>query len=213
MRILGKRSSILIQGLLGGFVSSTATFLHFTQRQVFQNENSFSISRALLLATMAMLLEGIVIVFSLARENFLILSFPLIVQFSLLAIFVFILKPKEKTDSKSVDNKFELNDLIVWKNVFKFSLFMVALIFIMRFLDTHLSLPPVMSSLLLSLFEAHGVLAAGMAEYNSHNVNQSYQIINAVMISNIVSKTFFILRGQNKAIRPLAISAGVLFSQ
>lgn len=208
MLYMGERGSILIQGFLGGFVSSTATFLHFTQMEEFKENHPRSVSRALLLATMAMLIESIFIILSLNLENSLLLCRPFIIQLSALMILVIALKSKNFSIQKSPTVGLELKELIIWKNVLKFSIFMVGLIFLMRFLNTTLDIPPVLSTFLLSLFESHAVLAASMSEYGQNQNSQlTFQIVLAILVGNVMSKTFFILRAKNKAIRkPVLIS-------
>ncbi len=202
MLYMGERGSILIQGFLGGFVSSTATFLHFTQMEEFKENHPRSVSRALLLATMAMLIESIFIILSLNLENSLLLCRPFIIQLSALMILVIALKSKNFSIQKSPTVGLELKELIIWKNVLKFSIFMVGLIFLMRFLNTTLDIPPVLSTFLLSLFESHAVLAASMSEYGQNQNSQlTFQIVLAILVGNVMSKTFFILRAKNKAIR------------
>jgi len=202
MLYLGERGSILIQGFLGGFVSSTATFLHFTQMEEFKENHPRSVSRALLLATMAMLIESIFIILSLNLENSLLLCRPFLIQLSALMILVIALKSKNFSNQKSPSVGLELKELIIWKNVLKFSIFMVGLIFLMRFLNTTLDIPPVLSTFLLSLFESHAVLAASMTEYGQNqNPQLAFQIVLVILVGNVISKTFFILRAKNKAIR------------
>lgn len=199
---LSERSSIMFQGFFGGFVSSTATFLHFTQGAEFEQDHPRSVSRALLLASMAMLLEGIFFIFTLSPKDTLILSRPFIIQFLVLLIMVVALKSKNFPEKPSSESKIKLKEMIIWKNVLKFSLLMVALIFAMRFLTVNLSVSPVLSSFLMSLFEAHGVLAAALSEFGqTQNSNTAQEILMAILVGNVISKTFFVLRGRNKSIR------------
>lgn len=208
MLYLGERGSILIQGFLGGFVSSTATFLHFTQMEEFKENHPRSVSRALLLATMAMLIESIFIILSLNLENSLLLCRPFFIQLLTLLVFVIALKSKNFSHQKSPHGGLELKELIIWKNVLKFSIFMVGLILLMRFLNTTLDIPPVLSTFLLALFESHAVLAASMSEYGQEQNSQlAIQIVIAILVGNVISKTFFILRAKNKAVRkPVLLS-------
>lgn len=202
MLYLGERGSILIQGFLGGFVSSTATFLHFTHLEEFKEHHPRSVSRALLLATMAMLIESIFIILSLNLENSFLLCRPFLIQLFVLIPFVIALKSKNFSKPISPHMGLELKELIIWKNVLKFSFFMVGLIFLMRFLNTTLDIPPVLSTFLLALFESHAVLAASMSEYGQDQNSQlAFHIVIAILVGNVISKTFFILRAKNKAIR------------
>lgn len=199
---LDERSSIMVQGFFGGFVSSTATFLHFTQQDEFKSNHPRSVSRALLLSTVAMLIEGLFFILTINPHNALQLSRPFLVQLIILLLMVILLKSQKFPEQQSGDNKMKLKEMIIWRNVVKFSLFLITLIYGMRFLSDNLSIPPIWSSFLLSLFEAHGVLVAAITEYGRPEDQTTVQgIIMAILIGNVLSKTFFILRGKNKTIR------------
>lgn len=199
---LGNKAGVLLQGFLGGFVSSTMTFLNLTQ-----NENQLhpmTVSRALLLATVGMLIECIFIIFAIIPENFLILAKPFIVQIILLILFAFVLGIFFK-DKKLTHPKIVLDDPIVWKKVAKFAVFIVGLIILMRFLSTNLKLPHVWATFFLSLFEAHGVLTAGLTEVKTDPGLNGMTIVMAVLFGNFISKAFLVLRGNHKMRMPVLI--------
>jgi hypothetical protein len=112
------------------------------------------------------------------------------------------LKSKRFPEKPPSESKIKLKEMIIWKNVLKFSLLIVTLIFVMRFLTVNLSVSPVLSSFLMSLFEAHGVLVATLSEFgNTQDSNTAQEILMAILVGNVISKTFFVLRGRNKLIR------------
>lgn len=200
--LMGNRAGVLLQGFLGGFVSSTMTFLNLTQDD--KGIHPVTVSRALLLATVGMLVECTFIIFAILPENFLALSKPFLVQIILLILFAFLLGQIFK-DKNFSNPKIVLDDPIVWKKVAKFAVFILGLIFLMRFLSTNLKLPHIWASFILSLFEAHGVLTAGLTEAKSNADLDPMDIVLAVLIGNFVSKTFLVLRGKKKVRMPVLI--------
>jgi hypothetical protein len=60
----------------------------------------------------------------------------------------------------------------------------------------------------MSLFESHGVLAAAITEFNSNPTPHQGQIaVLVILLGNVLSKSFFVLRGKNHAIRKTVIGA------
>lgn len=204
--LMGNRAGLLLQGFLGGFVSSTMTYLRFTKNQDLKDKHARTISRALILSTIAMLIEGIFIVVAINPYAAKIIR-PLIVQIVILMIAVFMIKRPPGAINTQV-TKIEIEEPIIWKKVLYFSTFIISLIFLMRFISEQFSLPYHWTSFLISLFESHAVLAAAMTEFQSiHEIREAQLIIVLVLTGNVLSKTIFILKADNKAIRsPLLIS-------
>jgi hypothetical protein len=130
------------------------------------------------------------------------------VQIVILVIAVFMIKRPVGTTTAQVANKIEIAEPIIWKRVLYFSTFIITLIFLMRFISEKFSLPYHWTSFLVSLFESHAVLAAAMTEFQgSHQIGQAQQIVVLVLTGNVLSKTLFILKADNKGIRwPLLVS-------
>ncbi len=199
--LLGDRAGILIQGLLGGFVSSTMTFVRFTQNT---HESSFhprTVSRALLLATVGMLVECIFIVFTIVPNYAATLSKPFFVQMLTLLFIVAIMSFGKNKISKTTNDKIVLDEPIIWKKVGSFALFILGLIYFMRILATTLSLPYTWTALVMSLFEAHGVLTAALTELRNQDLSHMMEIALIILLGNVLSKAFFLFKGKNKAIR------------
>jgi hypothetical protein len=96
----------------------------------------------------------------------------------------------------------ENDDPIIWKKMVYLSLFIIALTYTMRFISRTLHLPYTWSALLVSLFEAHGVLVAAMTEFRTiADLPRAAEVVLAISAGNVLSKTFFVLRSKRKDIR------------
>lgn len=195
-----QRKGILLQGFLGGFVSSTMTFIEFTQNKDFERYSVLVVTQALLFATLAMTIQSFLIVLSLIPTSsfFPILS-PLILYAAALLLCIVLLQLKvHKSTELLIPTHHLLEDRpIVWKKVFTFSLLMLTLIYSMRFLSQTLSLPVELSAFLVSFFEAHGVLAAGLAQLKSaQEWDNSVRLIIIVLAGQSLSKIFLVWRSK-----------------
>lgn len=205
--LAGKRAGLIIQGFLGGFVSSTMTYLQFTQQDEFAHHNRWTVSRALLLSTVAMLAECIFIILTLANHSTWPLILPILTQLAIITLIVFLL-PASTGSQASANKKLIVDEPIIWKKVIYFALLILFLIYSMRFISQHLSLNYMISAFIMSLFESHGVLAAAITEFNSNTTHHQGQIAVLVILGgNVISKSFFVLRGKNRAIRKTVIGA------
>lgn len=204
---LGQKSGLLIQGLLGGFVSSTATFIQFSQLTIQNKEQSFIICRSLILATISMLLQGLLIIWTLKPTIAFALSLPLLIQlFSLLIFFLFYTRKKSDTQSPQIGVIFD--DAIIWKNVFSFGLMMTFMTFAMRFLNDSFSIPYSLSVFTMSLFEAHSVLAAVINELSPlEKLPRTEQMLLIILAGSALSKIFLTLRSKTPALKIPLISA------
>lgn len=205
--VAGNRAGLIIQGFLGGFVSSTMTYLQFTQQEEFAHHNRWTVSRALLLSTVAMLAECTFIVLTLATHSIWPLILPILTQLAIITLIVFLL-PASTGSTASANKKLIVDEPIVWKKVIYFSLLILFLIYSMRFVSQHLSLNYMISAFFMSLFESHGVLAAAITEFNTNPTPHQGQIaVVVILLGNVISKSFFVLRGKNHAIRKTVIGA------
>jgi uncharacterized membrane protein (DUF4010 family) len=205
--LAGKRAGLIIQGFLGGFVSSTMTYLQFTQQDEFAHHNRWTVSRALLLSTVAMLAECIFIILTLATHSTWPLTLPILTQLAIITLIVFLL-PASTGSKASANKKLIVDEPIIWKKVIYFALLILFLIYSMRFVSQHLSLNYMISAFFMSLFESHGVLAAAITEFNSNPTPHQGQIaVLVILLGNVLSKSFFVLRGKNHAIRKTVIGA------
>lgn len=205
--LAGKRAGLIIQGFLGGFVSSTMTYLQFTQQDEFAHHNRWTVSRALLLSSVAMLAECIFIILTLATHSTWPLILPILTQLAIILLIVFLL-PASTGSETSTNKTLIVDEPIIWKKVIYFSALILFLIYSMRFVSQHLSLNYLISAFFMSLFESHGVLAAAITEFNTNPTPHHGQIaVLVILLGNVISKSFFVLRGKNHAIRKTVIGA------
>jgi predicted ATP-dependent protease len=204
---LGQKSGLLIQGLLGGFVSSTATFIQFSKLSIQNKEQSFIVCRSLILATISMLLQGLLIIWTLKPTMAFALSLPLLIQLFVLLIF-FLFYTRKKSDIQSPQIGVTFDDAIIWKNVFSFGLMMTFMTFAMRFLNDSFSIPYSLSVFTMSLFEAHSVLAAVINELSPlEKLPRIEQMLLIILAGSALSKIFLTLRSKTPALKIPLISA------
>jgi uncharacterized membrane protein (DUF4010 family) len=100
---LGSTRGTLLQGFLGGFMSSTAIFMQLTQRSKVSLFPPSVLSRALLLATLAMVIECVFIIYAVApRTHTLLFCMSLLVQGAWIGAAVWLL-PKMHYKAQLVD--------------------------------------------------------------------------------------------------------------
>lgn len=200
--LAGHRIGLLVQGLLGGFVSSTTTFVQFTHDEKFQCQPAHLLCKGLFLATTAMLTECLFLIFLIQPNAFLQLGLPVIIQIIIILLVIAFWNPRSesldglRTPSPQMEQK-----PIVWKSVLQLTGLIVLLIYGTRFLNQQLSLPYYVSSLILALFEAHGVLAAALSNLTSEEVfSEGTRIILAVLGGSTFSKCILALRSPQKKV-------------
>ena len=211
--LFDRKNSLLFQGFFGGLISSTMTYLRFTTGSE-AIKNPKTVSQALILATIAMLIEGALIVAAIHPKGVFLIS-PFLIQVGLLVLAVILLGKNQNIRDELHLNKLNLKEPIIWKKVLYFSSFIVGLIYLQQFINRFMPSSYIWTSFIVSLFEAHAVLAAAMTEFQSLGKNQEVNlVILAVLTGNVISKSFFVLRSRNRVIIrsvliPLYISLAV----
>jgi uncharacterized membrane protein (DUF4010 family) len=202
--LLGQRRRLQLQGFLGGFISSTAVYLQVLNDPKYANSNERELSLTLLLALCAMLVECLFIVFFLSNDAPLhyYLPFALQLAFFLLVIVYFSLPQTAGTASGQAMGQVDidlLNDRpIIWKNVAKLSLLLFLIIGLMHFIGNEFAMSRHLSTLFISLFEAHAVLASLLSQDDLLAPGQNVlTLFFVILLGNALSKTFFVLRGKN----------------
>lgn len=181
--LFGAQRGLLLQGFLGGFLSSTMTYLRLAPLQVSVGLRA----RALLLSTLAMLSEALLIIATLAPARALVL--PLSQMLLLGAMIAFFRQPSApRADSAvaSAELEIDIGEPIVWRRVLKLSMLILAFIGGMRLISQHLPLPFELTTLVISLFESHAVLAALLADPQRDPFVPA--IILIVLLGNALSK-------------------------
>tara|TARA_R110001592_G_scaffold281190_1_gene548616 strand:+ start:52 stop:918 length:867 start_codon:yes stop_codon:yes gene_type:complete len=201
--LLTKNSRFQAQGFLGGFISSTAVFLQTLNDKKFAAESDRNLLLTLLFALCAMLLECLFIIFFLAENMPFIYYLPFLTQLVCTAaaiLYVTFSARFASAGAATVAAEFDmLNDRpIIWKNVAKLSLIILAIISTMHFVGTELGFPRSISTLLVSLFEAHAILASVMTQWSLES--QGFELMSlflVILLGNAISKSYFVLSGAN----------------
>lgn len=203
--LFAKRSSLKLQGFLGGFISSTAVFLQILYDKKFTSLHSQDVILTLLLALCAMLLECVFILFFFSTQLPLIYYLPFFLQLGFFIIVFFLvqgyLRSKDiNPDSPEMDIELIIDHPIIWKNVAKLSFFIIAMVSIMDFIGDKFGLSREISTLIISFFEAHAVLAATMFQWSLDPENiELLQLIFLILMGNTLSKSYLAYKGNNLA--------------
>ncbi len=201
--LLAKNSRFQLQGFLGGFISSTAVFLQTLNDTKFAQESDRDLLLTLMFALCAMLLECLFIIFFLAENMPLSLYLPFITQLAciVLAILFFTYSPRfasEYVDTKPAEFNLLNDHPIIWKNVLKLSLIIFGIIYAMHFIGTEFGFPQSVSTLLISLFEAHAILASVMTQWSLQSPEiDLMSLFLVILLGNTLSKSYLAIRGSN----------------
>jgi uncharacterized membrane protein (DUF4010 family) len=203
--LLAKRSRFQVQGFLGGFISSTAVFFQILNDKKFVSTSERDLLLTLLSALCAMLLECVFIIFFLSDELPFIYYLPFITQLIFFATAILYLNLS--SDSRFASNHAAesavnielLNDHpIIWKNVVKLSILILVIISVMNFVGSELGLSRGIGTFLVSLFEAHAVIASVMMEWSMQSNNiDLMKLFFLILLGNAVSKSYLTIRGSN----------------
>lgn len=217
--LLSGKMSLLLQGFLGGFISSTTVYVQLNYDKRFQNVEEKIIAEALLIAVCSMLIECLLIIISVSKD----FTLPMLVPFSLMLFFISvfllysIIKNKKINHQVSGISNLEIDDPIVWKKVLTFSLYIALLKLLMIILQKFTSIPVIVATFLASLFEAHAILAVNATNF-SHTMNLSeiYVITSLILLGSLLSKMFLVLRGKvlskkRLILLPISISTFLTF--
>lgn len=218
--LLAKSSRFQLQGFLGGFISSTAVFLQTLNDRKFASISARELLLILLFALCAMLLECLFIVFFLSDDLPLVYYLPFITQLIFFAVAILYVNTSARfannhVGASSLDIDLLNDHPIIWKNVAKFSILIVVIISVMRFAGSELGLPPGISTLIVSLFEAHAILASIMTEWSLQpDQDQLLQLFFLILLGNTLSKSYLAYKGSNLAEKGffIAVMAGGLLT-
>lgn len=203
--LLARRSRFQLQGFLGGFISSTAVFMQVLFDNKFASTSERDLLLTLFFALCAMLLECLFIIFFLAENVAFIYYLPFITSLIFIAIAILYLNVSSSSrfaSNHATDTTVEielLNDHpIIWKNVAKLSILIFVIVYAMHFIGSEFGLSRGISTLLISLFEAHAILASVMTEWTLQS--QSFDLMKLfflILIGNTLSKSYLALKGSN----------------
>jgi len=198
---VAKRNSLRLQGFLGGFVSSTAVFLHVLNSKNYQHVPAPLLSASLFYALTAMLFECLLIIVLLAGQAPLIFYVPFATS---LMCFVFAAILFEwKAPSMKVSQAMEplaavAEHPISWSSVAKFSAIILALILLLEFLAQEFAFSANISATLIALFEAHAVLAASVTGWSQNSTTETViTLFLMILLGNTLGKSLLVWRGYN----------------
>lgn len=201
LHVFGKSRGLLIQGLLGGFISSTMIFIQIGSQEKTHHYSTQEIARSLILATLAMLSLGVVIIWTIAEYNQLTLSMPFLLQaFALTVSLFFFRQTGEKPKRPAASSLVILDDPIVWRNVVKFTFFLALILMGVKALTKLLPESYLVSTFVIALFESHAVLAAFITGIEDYAANPQI-VVCLILLGNVVSKVFLTLKSPVKAIK------------
>ena len=202
--LLGQRCRLQLQGFLGGFISSTAVYLQVLNDPKYANSHQRELAITLLLALCAMVVECLFIVFYLSKDAPLSYYLPFALQLAFFLVVVVYLSLAKTFATPSSQNTARidielLNDRpIIWKNVAKLSVLLFLIIGLMHLIGNEFAMSRHLSTLFISLFEAHAVLASLLTQSDSVAAEQNMlTLFFVILLGNALSKTFFVLRADN----------------
>lgn len=203
--LLARRSRLQLQGFLGGFISSTAVYLQTLNDKRFAKVPANELLLTLLWALCAMLLECLFILFFLTKLFSFEFYLPFIIQLAFFVSVIFLIKMTgpsnvsvEEQLDYDLDNNLLLDRPIIWWNVVKLSFYIFALIWLMNFVANDIGFSRNISTLIVSLFEAHAILASVLTDWSLQPDNIDVMtLIFLILLGNTLSKSIFVLRGRN----------------
>jgi hypothetical protein len=96
---------------------------------------------------------------------------------------------------------------IVWKNVATLSLIILALVSIMHFVGNNMGSSREISTLLVSLFEAHAILASMITQWSlDPQSTELLKLIVVILLGTTLSKSYLVFAGKNLESKGLFIS-------
>lgn len=199
--LLGKKNSLLLQGLLGGFISSTTVFVQLNNDKKFLTAESSVLSQAMLIANSAMLLECILILVTLSVNFSLLMLLPFI--YSLVVMFgaILTLRVMKKDLPTHISPilesiHFENDDPIKWSKVIKFSIYIAGLKYLLLLSQNINGISKELGIFLTSLLEAHAILAISIIDLGSEVTMATFWFTMVLIIcGSTVSKIVIVLKG------------------
>lgn len=190
-QLLGSKVGAVLAGFFGGLLSSTATTASLARKSKDSSPNKTSTEiLTFLSATLAMLFEGIIVIFWGIKEIhyplFLIFSGPVLV--TLMSIFILSRKANEGY-LKTENSPLEIFPIL------KLSVFIIAILLISKFLQKLFGQSGLLVfTFIVSLFEIHGSLIANIQLHDAgtFNVQLLGSLLAISVAASYLSKLFLI---------------------
>ncbi|MDX1901304.1 MAG: MgtC/SapB family protein [Gammaproteobacteria bacterium] len=192
IRLFGERFGTAITGLLGGFISSTAVFANLANTLRAHPKFVYSIIASGILATLAMLIEIIAIIFVASPALLFYTITPLLIMCITSIIFVILLlyhKTIKKTSSPPIS--YPLNLIFILKTSVFIAITLILITIAKRYVGTKGVL---MISFLGGFFEIHGITLATVLLYLDHHLtnHEASLVLYTAILASFLSK-FFLL--------------------
>lgn len=191
LRLFGERFGMAITGLIGGFISSTIVFANLGKTLRNYPHSTWAIMSCGVLATVAMILEALILVFVASHDFFIYVVWPFLTMILIGLFFSVFFLHLQKTNHSEL----KLTHPIDLTSVLRFSLFIgITLIFITiakRYVGSEGIL---IFSFLGGLFEVHGITIGTALLY----LNQQLSLVLAgktlfiAVAATFVSKLFLL---------------------
>lgn len=198
--LVANKHSLRLQGFLGGFVSSTAVFVHVLNAEQYRSVPSPLISATLLYALTAMLLECVLIILLLASHAPPLFYLPFLVSIAVfVAAAIWFERGKTSAIAMPLAPLASVSERpVAWFSVVKFSAVILGLILLLEYLAEEFIFSTNLSAMLIALFEAHAVLAASVSEWSqSGNTDTVMTLFLLILLGNTLGKSLLVWRSQN----------------
>lgn len=192
IQLFGERFGIALTGLMGGFISSTAVFANLSHTLHAHPKFKLAIIASSILATVAMLIEIMTIMFVASPELLLFIFKPMLVMLAVSIIFVISLLHMQKFKMQTrISTPKPLNILSVFRTALFIAFTLVVIAIVKRFVGTEGVL---LISFLGGLFEIHGISLATALLYLDHHLTMiaACEVLYVAILASFVSK-FFLL--------------------
>lgn len=179
IKLVGSKKGALINGFLGGLVSSTSVLLA-TARQATKTPSAWrTLLSSALIAKLAALLELLLIVALVSWELFIHLVFPVGAGVICGGIALLIIIPKHSED---YDSRIVLKSPLNWKGVLRLSLLLAIILAAISITKIWLGVRATFAlSFLTGMFELHGVSLANATMYVQGHLTMDAAIISVTV--------------------------------
>ena len=189
IRTLGHRIGIALVGFFGGFISSTVIFLTLPEIYKERSELLFPTIAAAILATVGMLVEFLIILYSLSSVLYNIFLQPILVMMLVgMAITLFLTQGKDKGKAKPHLSFRKMNPLDL-KSSLKLALLLFSMLILItvtiRYMGTQSG---ALVSFLAGLFELHSISIATSTLY----VHEQISLLDAKLLLSLALLGAFI---------------------
>ena len=184
IRVFGQYFGLAITGFLGGFISSTAVFANLPHALLNYPHHKRPILASALLATVAMLIAILMILFVASRIFFLTLFWPVVSMILLAGIMALLLLLSHKNTNhitQKISPTFNIASVIFT------ALFIGAILIVITVIRRYVGIEGLLfASFLGGLFEVHSITLGTAVLYVGHQINlqdASYALILAILAS------------------------------